>query len=64
MMREKRYDSANYRAVRAKSDQILPEPDLADTMEWIIQFLRREILIARAGGFAAIAEATATVHAN
>ncbi len=51
LMRNKRYDNANYRAARAKSDQILPEPDLVDTMEWIIQFLQREKIVSPAGNY-------------
>ena len=44
-MRDKRYDNRNYRAARARSTRAWPEPALADTMTWLVEFLRREHLI-------------------
>ena len=45
-LREKRYDNANLRLVRKISDHLLPEPCLKDIMEYIVQSLRKERLIA------------------
>ena len=44
-MREKRYNNTNYQAARRRSEHSVPEPALGDTMEWIIEFLRREGLV-------------------
>jgi len=44
-MRDKRYDNVNYRSARARSGLVLPEPDLGDTMGWIVEFLRQQQLI-------------------
>jgi len=44
-MRDKRYDNAGYRAARARSPLALPEPDLGDTMSFIVEFLRQQQLI-------------------
>jgi hypothetical protein len=45
IVREKRYVSSNYRAARARSEHTVAEPDLADIMDSVIAFLRRERLI-------------------
>ena len=41
----KRYDSRNYRMARARATQTMHEPDLADSMAWIVEFLRQQHLI-------------------
>jgi thioester reductase-like protein len=48
VMRDKRYDNSNYQAARAQSEQIAPEPGLADIMDSVVGFLRREGLIPNA----------------
>ena len=45
VMQDKRYDNRNYQAARARSCHVLPEPDLADIVDPIVEFLRREGLI-------------------
>jgi thioester reductase-like protein len=46
----KRYDSRNYRTARAKSTRTIPEPALADSVGWIVEFLRRHHLIPPVAG--------------
>jgi thioester reductase-like protein len=47
-MRDKRYDNAQYRQARALAKVRLREPALTDTVEHLVQFLRRERLITEA----------------
>ncbi len=44
-MRDKRYDSRQYRQERARSLVTMPEPPLADTVARIVGFLQRENLV-------------------
>ena len=45
LMRDKRYDSAQYRQARAASPLALPEPSLDDTVGHIVAFLQNEDLV-------------------
>jgi thioester reductase-like protein len=47
-MRDKRYDSRQYRAARGQSPVAVPEPPLANTAGSIVAFLQRENLVAPA----------------
>ncbi len=44
-MRNKRYDNRNYRAATRDADGASVEPELADIMRWIVEFLRSEGLV-------------------
>jgi hypothetical protein len=44
-MQHKRYDNVNYRLARARSQHVIREPDLADTMQSIVGFMQQKRLI-------------------
>jgi hypothetical protein len=48
-MRDKLYDSRNYRDARSLSPEILPEPALGHTVGAIVSFLQRKNMIPPAG---------------
>jgi thioester reductase-like protein len=44
-MRDKRYDNRQYRAARLAAGDVSPEPALAQTVAWLVQFMQDEGLI-------------------